>query len=395
MKNIFIVARKEALDTLRDKRTLIMMVILPVLVFPVIFTLMNRIQTSVMQKEQEKTLTVGMINLAKKDNSLALFLQQYPDMELIALQDEQNLEFLVRQDSIQFGIVIQPDFQLAYQENGTAKISLYFLGSKISGKGRIEAILREFEQNTIAQRIKGIGLPETFIKPLETQNVNVATQQEMIGKLAGGFLPYLFILFCFTGAMYPAIDLFTGEKERRTLETILTTPIKRVEILLGKMLIITLTGIISAVLAILGLFVAFQTSAGMPDFITTTIMGILSIPFILLMLLMLVPLTIFFAGVMVPLTIYAKTFKEAQSMLTPFTFLVIFPALIGMIPGIELSAITAIIPIVNITLATKEIIAGTMELPLLLLTVGSLISYAAISVVVCVKLFGKESNILR
>jgi sodium transport system permease protein len=112
-------------------------------------------------------------------------------------------------------------------------------------------------------------------------------------------------------------------------------------------------------------------------------------------LIMLIPLTIFFAGLMIPLTIYAKTFKEAQSILTPMTFLIIIPAALGMIPGIEYNAVTAIIPVINITLATKEIIAGTIHLPYYLLTVVSLIGLAAISVVFCTRWFGKESNILR
>jgi sodium transport system permease protein len=197
------------------------------------------------------------------------------------------------------------------------------------------------------------------------------------------------------GAMYPAIDLFTGEKERKTLETLLTTPASRLEILVGKMAVVVSSGLLSAVLAIVGLFVAVRTTAGMPDFFSGMISGMLSVSFVLLLLAMLIPLTIFFAGIMVPLTIYAKSFKEAQSILSPMTFLVIFPAVIGLMPGIELTTVTALIPIVNISLATKEIIAGTIQTPLLLITIISLIAYATISVLFCVRWFGKETHILR
>ncbi|MFW5707063.1 MAG: ABC transporter permease, partial [Bacteroidota bacterium] len=106
-------------------------------------------------------------------------------------------------------------------------------------------------------------------------------------------------------------------------------------------------------------------------------------------------LCIFFAGLLIPLTIYAKTFKEAQSIVTPLTFIVIIPAALGLIPGIEYNLVTALIPIVNITLATKEIIAGTIHIPYYLVTVGSLIGLAALSVVFCANWFGKETNILR
>jgi len=202
-------------------------------------------------------------------------------------------------------------------------------------------------------------------------------------------------LFCFIGAMYPAIDLFTGEKERMTIETILASPVKRIEILSGKMIVVVATGIFSALLAIVGLFVGLNFADALPSEIIEVTGDILQVKFIILLLTMLIPLTIFFAGILIPISIYAKSFKEAQSISTPINILVIVPAIVGMLPGIELSIKTAAIPIVNIALATKEIIAGTIDYGLLTVVYGSLIIIALASVFFSVRFFAQENNILR
>jgi sodium transport system permease protein len=195
--------------------------------------------------------------------------------------------------------------------------------------------------------------------------------------------------------MYPAIDLFTGEKERGTIETILTTPVRRIHILSGKMIVVVATGIISALLAIVGLFGGLNFADTLPAQITEVTGDILQPQFILLLLTMLIPLTVFFAGILIPISIYAKSFKEAQSIITPINILVILPGVVGMMPGIELDFQTAVIPIINIALATKDIVAGTIDYGLLAVVYGSLILFAMLSVAFSVRYFDRETNILR
>ncbi|MFO7977299.1 MAG: ABC transporter permease [Bacteroidales bacterium] len=394
MKNIFTIASKEFLETFRDRRTLVKMVLIPILIFPLIFTLVNSLQTSVLEKEQQRRLLTGIVNL-DGPNSLVPFLESNPELHLQQMDDPALMEQLVREDSLQVGIVIQEGFEQQVNELGSGELTVFYSATKITMKDRLDQILEGYSSELLARRIMNQGLEPAFMHPVSKQMVNVASSREMVGKLAGGFLPYLFVLFCFMGAMYPAIDLFTGEKERKTLETLLTSPVSRLEIMVGKMMVIVATGIMSALLAILGLFLAVQVTAGMPEMISGIVESMLSLSFVLMMIAMLLPLTIFFAGIMIPIAIYSKTFKEAQSIFTPFTFLVIIPAVIGLMPGIELTAITAVIPIVNISLATKEILAGTIQLPLLALTFFSLVAYATIAVLFSVKWFGRESNILR
>ncbi len=394
MKNIITIAAKEMLDTLRDKRTLIMMVVIPLLVFPLILSIVGKLQSSAMQKEQGKPLMVGLVNY-DNSNLLVEYLFENPGLKLVRLPDENDLEALVRSDSLQVAVVVPEGFAQSISDLKSGQVKVFFSETKLTVKERFDHVLREFADKALIERLANHGFDKQFSIPLETTYVNVATQQEIIGKLAGGFLPYILILFCFMGAMYPAIDLFTGEKERKTLETLLTTPVSRLEILLGKMVVVVITGIVSALLAIFGLFLATQTLEGIPDIFSSIISAMLSLTFVALMISMLLPLTIFFAGMLIPITIYAKSFKEAQSIITPLNFVVIIPAIIGLMPGIDFTTTTALIPIVNISLASKEMIAGTAEVPLMLLTIFSMITYALISVVFCVKWFGKESHVLR
>jgi sodium transport system permease protein len=235
----------------------------------------------------------------------------------------------------------------------------------------------------------------TKINPIQTSYINIASDKEMIGKLAGGILPYIFIAFGFIGCMYPAIDLLTGEKERGTMETLLTTPVTRWQILLGKMGVVVLSGLTAASCALLGLFVSIEVMDMIPNKeILGVVHSILSPGFIVMMYSLLIPLTVFFAGVMIPIAIYAKSFKEAQSIITPLNIVMVLPAMVGFFPGIELNALTAAIPVVNVVLSTKELIAGTLEIGHVVISVTIMVTLALLAVFVSYKRFDNETNII-
>jgi sodium transport system permease protein len=194
--------------------------------------------------------------------------------------------------------------------------------------------------------------------------------------------------------MLPAIDLFAGEKERGTIETLLTSPVNRAQILIGKMIVVTTIGLMSATIALIGLFVSLNMLDADSE-LMSAINQILSPKLILTLYLLLVPLAFFFAGVMIPISVYSRSYKEAQSILTPLNIVMVLPAMAGFFPGVELDYTTAFIPIVNVVLATKAIIAGNADMVLIAITFISLILLAALSIVIAMKQFGKESMVLR
>jgi sodium transport system permease protein len=394
MNTVFNIARKEFIDTVRDKRTLIVMIIVPLLLFPVVFTFVGNIQKSSMQEAYERELKIGYVS-ESSDLDLVSFIEENEEAELIQLTSENNYGQLIKQDSLDAILYIPADWSYQMDDMETATVEFYFASTQEAVEERIQKVLKDYEKRIIDQRLVRLELGSQVVDPVEVKNVDVATVQEKLGKYAGGLIPYVFIIFCFIGAMYPAIDLFTGEKERMTIETILTTPVSRLEILTGKMIVVVITGIISALLAIVGLFLGLNFADTLPTQIIDVAGDILQVNFIVLLLSMLIPLTIFFAGILIPISIYAKSFKEAQSIITPINILVIVPAIVGLLPGVELSAQTAAIPVVNIALATKDIVAGTINYGHLAIVYGSLIIIAIATVMFSVKYFAKENNILR
>lgn len=396
MKNhIFTIFKKEMLDMLRDRRTVITMIVMPILLMPAIISLTSYIASDRIKKAQAKDIKIA-INTNDNGADFIKRFKRQKDVQIVEGIDIKDFEQLIRDDSLDLAIDISADFDTQIKDGKTAGIKLFF-DSTDEGlfMRRMENTIGSYKKSIVKSRLDSLGGEMDLIQPIETVEQDVYTQTESFGKMVGGFLPYIFVLFCLMGAMYPAIDLFTGEKERGTMETILSVPASRLQILLGKMLVVVLSGVISGVLTIIGLYLALQLNPDVPGWVMTMANELLSPKSLGLIVLMLIPLTTFFAGVLIPASIYAKSFKEAQSLIQPLMFLVIVPLVIAMMPGFELDTFTALIPIVNVALATKEIVAGTVDYGLLSLVFLSLFVFAAIGIAVCVRWFGAEGNILR
>lgn len=395
---IFTIFKKELKDTLRDRRTIIAMIVVPVLVFPILLGLTTSVSKYFSNKQKEEVLKIAVIS-ANTENMftqrLAGIPEEYGPKTLIFREDTVGLKNDINQDSIQLAFVIPADFDKEQSKNKQSTVLVYHKGVNVGNKARVQIYLSEIENIILQERFEKLNLDKQLIEPINEQYIDISSEKEVIGKIAGGFLPYLFIIFGFIGCMYPAIDLFTGEKERKTLETLLTTPVARWKILIGKMMVIVLSGMAAACFALLGMFVGLRSFdlVDSPELLAV-IDGILTPMFILSLLILLLPLTIFFAGIMIPATIYAKSFKEAQSVLTPVNFIIIMPTFVGFLPGIELDYTTAFIPIVNIVLATKEIVAGTIDPILMVISFLTMVAVAALAIMFSYKRFGKESNII-
>ncbi|PHR30711.1 MAG: sodium ABC transporter permease [Fluviicola sp.] len=394
---IFTIFKKELKDTLRDKRTLIMMLVIPVAIFPVILSLFVTVSESFTKEAAEKTIQIGVVG--EPDNYVLKRLEGLPQelgkKNITVYKDTVELKAAIKVDSAQIGIVPSPHFTANMALKKPAGVTVYYNATDLGMKNRAEAYLETIESIAQQERYLDLKINEEEIRPLKINYSNVASSKEMIGKLAGGFLPYIFIAFGFIGCMYPAIDLFTGEKERGTIETLLTTPVARWQILFGKMGVVVLSGLLASTFALLGLFLSIEVFdiVQNPE-ILDVIHGILSPTFIVMLFALLFPLTIFFAGMMIPIAVYAKSFKEAQSIITPLNIVVVLPAMVGFFPGIELTAFTACIPIVNIVLATKELIAGTLDFGLLGLSFAVMVSLAVLAVFISYKRFDKETNVV-
>jgi sodium transport system permease protein len=225
--------------------------------------------------------------------------------------------------------------------------------------------------------------------------VEVGEQKEVIGKRIGGFIPYLFILTMWGGCLLAAVDLVTGEKERKTIETTLSLPISKFKVLLGKTIVASLLGFIPALLNLVGLIVGLKLIDGIPPAFNEAISEMLGFQSITMILLLLIPFSLFLSGLIIALVAGASSFKEAQSKASPIIILIIIPLVLALMPGIELTWTTVLIPVLNIGLGVKEIMAGTIDMVQYAVILLSLLAFAVGAVYFSYRKFSDENAILK
>jgi len=390
MKTIITVFKKELLDTLRDRRTLLTAIVMPALLMPLLMYGFTQLSKSIMEKEENKKLKVALID-APADFVSKLDTAKF---ELLYGIDKKDGGAQILADSLDALIGFSKTYEEKIKSMKSGVVDMWYKSTNLSVKGRLSDIIDGYEEEIMETRIEELELTKDAIDPIFLKQWDIAPNNEKIGKMVGGFLPYIFIIFCFMGCMYPSLDLITGEKERGTIETLLTVPASKFNILLGKVLTIALVGLSAALMTILGLIIAVKFLPDLPEEILEAMTNIVGIKFVLLLFAMLIPMAIFFGGVISAMVVKAKSFKEAQSIVTPVSFIVFIPAMIALLPGVELDWTTVFIPILNVALATKEIVAGTIEPMHYIVTLVSLIVLALASVAFSYRQFSKEGMVL-
>lgn len=395
---IWTIFRKELKDTLRDRRTVMMMIVIPTLIFPIILNVFMGVSSSFQKEAAEKNVNIGLASHhpSRLDEELFHLPKVLGKHRFIPMTDTTKLIEAIRTDSIQIGLYLPASVDDLLAKKTAVPVLVYYDATEVGMQERAKAYLDYINEKLRKERYTELKIDENMLTPIALDYRNVASDKEMIGKFAGGILPYIFIAFGFLGCMYPAIDLFTGEKERGTIETLLTTPIARWKLLVGKMCVVVLSGLTASTFSLLGLFFSIEVLHVVDNKeILDIIHDILSPGFILLLYCLLFPLTVFFAGIMIPIAVRAKSFKEAQSIISPLNIVIVLPAMIGFFPGVELNGITALIPVVNVVLATKELIAGTLEWHLIAVAFLTMAALATLMVAISYRKFGSEQNVVN
>lgn len=394
MNKIFTIAKKEFLDIFRDKRTLVRMILIPLIAFPVIIQLITTLQKSQSEKQASEVLKVGYV-LNGQSEDIINRMKTDSLYEFIPYEDMGKLEVDVDEELINLGLYFDNFYDDSVNFGKQGLISLFFRAADAEDYERFSSLLEAEKSYLNEERLASLGKTSLFMEPYIVDLKDKSTEVERLAKYAGGILPYIFMAFLFMGSMLPAIDLFAGEKERGTIETLLTSPVNRLQILLGKMTVVVAFGLISALVALIGLYASINLIGESTDKIMIAINDMLTPQLFIMLFILLIPLAIFFAGVMIPISVYARSFKEAQSILTPLNIVMVLPAMVGFVPGVELDYTTAFIPVVNVVLSTKMLLSGNFDFVLLAITFLTLIVLAAIAIFISMRQFGKESSILR
>ena len=396
MKIIIAIFKKELTDVLRDKRTLFFMIVIPVIVMPLIFIGSIKFQEYQSKKSDEKILNIGLINKTS-DSQIRDYLLDQKGVYLVEDIGLDSLELGIKNDSLQGGLYIHKNFINDISANAMGKVEVYYKSSDLmsKAKNRINNALEIYKNEVVSERLSQFNVDKDLLEPLDIINKDISTKKETIGKAVGGLIPYMLVIFIFLGAMYPAIDLGAGEKERGSLETLLSSPATKFEITVGKLMVVSLAGMVSGLISVIGISVPFYFIGNIPDQIKSTVLEIIS-PFIIVsVIILMIPIAIFFASMLLSISFYARSFKEAQSLMGPLNIIIIVPLMLTLGPGIEIDHITALIPLINVGLLTKEILAGSAQPIYFIETLSSLLFFAAIGIRFSVYWFNKENTIFR
>jgi len=397
-RNVGIVYRKELTEWVRDRRTLISTVLVPLLAFPILMVGMISL-TTVMIGKAEKEIPKVMVLGGEDSPQILQKLRQVDKLEIVPAADDYKKR--ISEKEIRAAVEIPKGFDSALSRGEEQTVKIYFYEGEIKssfGANHVEKFFKDYRDTVVASRLASRNVPASIIKPFEVKQENVAPPEKVSGAALGGILGYMVILLSMTGAIYPAIDLTAGEKERGTMETILSSPISRLDLVLGKFFLVLSASLTTAILAIFSMGTSFYVvgkSGLVPSKNAAALQLHIGLATVLSVFLMALPLAVFFAAVLLTISLFAKTYKEAQSYLTPMTFVVVIPAVASLLPGVELTPKLALIPILSTSLVCKEIVAGTFHWNYIILILLSSSVYAAAGLFLAVKMFQRESVLFR
>src|SRR5438105_3035732 len=397
-RNVGIVYRKELTEWLRDRRTLISTVLVPLLAFPVLMVGMTSLM-AVMMNKHEKEIPQVLINQGENSPRLVAALQASKDLEIVPYADDWKDQISNKQ--IRAGVEIPPGFDASLSSKSPLPVQIHYYQGEVKSEfaaRHVEDSLKSFRDDFVKERLEANNLPDSLISPFKTEKHNVAPAEKVSGAALGGLLGYMVILLSMTGAIYPAIDLTAGEKERGTMETILSSPLSRVDLVLGKFFLVLSASLSTAILSIISMGTSFYLvghSPAMAQKDAAVFQLHVGLPTVLSVFLMALPLAVLFAAALLTIALFAKSYKEAQSYLTPMTFIVVIPAVASLLPGFDLTPKLALIPILSTSLVCKEIVAGTFHWNYILLIFISSSVYAAAALFIAVKMFQRESVLFR
>lgn len=397
--NIAVVYLKELKDALRDRRTIFSTIILPLIMFPLMTIGFGSMAARSARKVQQEVFNVMILGAEQAPelserlhNSRALHLEK----------PSTNYSQMITAKRLRAAVIVPPNFErdLKSKTNSPAKIEIAYYAGEVRSQfalRSLQQLLREYSDQLVEQRLRGIGLSREILRPFAVAEENVASPEKVGGNMFGGLIPYMIIFLSFVGAMSPAMDLTAGEKERGTMETILASPIRRGELVLGKFLMVLTASITTTLISLtsFGLTLTLSTAAVHDIGAGRNVLFQLSISHIAAVFLLILPLAVMFSGVLLAVSLFAKTYKEAQSYISPMMMLVLLPAMAGLLPGYELNSSLALAPVLNVTLVSKEILTGQYQWHLIGIVLGSTCIYAAAALLLASFMFRRESVIFR
>ena len=417
--------QKELRETLRDRRTIVTLLLMPILVYPLLCIAMNRLLVAGAEKQGRPTYLIGVATeqegAAIRDAIKAgiYWLQQRPYQPIRvhrysnaagAPEEEASVigadrdvpEFDIRrvegdaQKELEMGtieLVGVAEALKATSDLPNGLVPYRFRMSYRQDDGRSEAALWQFQrllQVLIdvddAKRAEALGKEPGAIVELKAEPIRI---KDSSTKGLMTVIPLVLLLMTITGAVYPAIDLTAGERERGTMESLIASPVPRFALLLSKYVAVITVAMLTAVANLTSMWVTLSVT-GIGEALLGN--GGLKLTTLLLIFPLLLIFSCFFSAVLLALCSFAKSFKEAQAYLIPVMLVSLAPGVLSLMPGIEFTPLLAVVPLVNVILLSRDILTDSVSVELAIGAVVSTLIYAAAVLAIAAKLFGSDAT---
>lgn len=431
-KLIRILFKKEMKDIFRDRKSVLLMFFVPIVLYPLIFfvafLIVSMMQTgvgtqtyrivmdSVPDSRLEDTLEKQREDAAKVNSKSQYQYQFYTgdDFEKILraiplddsdtktsenadvtsikpASDDELREYIAR--------TLKQEVIDAYVRYRDGTYRLYYNSSVTNSSGTaslIESALADVKQNLVIENLEGKGLDaDEILNPISLEEQDTATSEQSLGYFLGTIIPFMMILSLLVGVFTPAIDATTGEKERGTLETLLMMPVSNSQIIVAKFFSVALVGLITTLLSVASMA---GLGAYMLSLITATdavnFGGIdvgTFIPAILVTIPVLIVLSLFLTAVSMCVTCFAKSYKEANTYMSPVMIVVMLTGYIGFIPNIDFDRTMAMIPVANVCLLIKNLLLFKVNFEMILIVIISTAAYTGLVILLLGRMYKSEA----
>lgn len=384
-----VVFRKELRDAFRDRSTVFSVLVLPLVIYPVMFLGMGLL-FGMQRQGEERRVTQLAVGSGPRDQRLLDRLRTEPKIAVIDLPEPRRLlEEGAVQAVLEFGDPVAGRLSLTVLYDEASR------GSEVA-RGRIRAVIDAYQHQLVAERVQARGLDTMLLAPLSVEYRNAASPQKMGGFVMGMIIPYMIMMLVMVGSLHTAMDITAGEKERRTIETLLVSSIGRQAIVAGKLLTAVAMGLVTALIGLcsLGLTVLSGVSIFTSGARRADLALAVSPAGMLLSFLTVLPSAVLLASLLLALGCYARSVKEGNTYAQYFMMAVVMLAMVTVTP-MEPPPALFLVPVLNTALCQKELLMGIVNwghIGPACLTTGLL---AALAFVFAAAFFQREEVLFR
>ncbi len=400
---------KELREILRDRRTIITLVFMPLLVYPLLNMMFQKFLVTSLQSASQIEIFVGLESEAAAD-TLAEYLaageeilsSQGPVEDLnITMLVVDGLRDRVAEGAIDVGTIIRPRKNERQPRSSRGELRdvlqcelIYRKESQLSATGlrfieeRLDAINDQFVREVMAIPVVRQTLPSLgYRAELPTKVFRTTVRQTGSEFPLTTIVPLILILMTITGAVYPAIDLTAGERERGTMEMLMAAPVPRLGLLIAKYVAVLTVALFTATANLVAMTVTLLASPLGKELFGDDGLSLLLVFQVFSLLIL---FAAFFSAILLAITSFARSYKEAQAYLIPVMLLALAPGIMSLLP-LKFSGILAVTPLVNVVLLSRDIFDSNVDPVLACVAVLSTMLYAVAALAMAARVFGSDA----